>query len=80
MQEKKRIRIGRSAIEAGIAALKNDKTLLLENLRKALRGGYITLEDVQLFPVFEDYRDDPEFKELIRESTLDVNDSDDTEN
>ena len=80
IQDKKRIQIGRSAIEAGIAALKNDKTLLLENLRKAIRGGHITIEDTKLYPVFEDYRDDPEFKEVIRESTLDANDNDDTGN
>lgn len=79
IQDKRRLQIGRSAIGAGIAALKNDKTLLMENLRKAMRDGYITIEDTQLFPVFEDYRDDPEFNEVIRESILDAKDSDDTE-
>ena len=53
------------ALKAGVAALRRDKKAMLRALREALNKGYLSVGDVELYPVFEDYHDDPDFKSLI---------------
>ena len=50
-------------VRAGVAALKGDRESMLEAIRDAL-GQSISPHSLRVFPVFEDYRDDPEFKGL----------------
>ena len=52
------------SLQAGIAALRGDKATMLSRLKSALHK---TISPVQLmvFPVFEDYRDDLDFQELL---------------
>jgi hypothetical protein len=52
------------AFEAGIAALRRDKEKMLRAIKKAL-GTELTKKSVAKFPVFEDYRDDPDLKALL---------------
>ena len=52
-------------IRAGVASLKGDKDEMLLALKESLNKT-ISLEQVRVFPVFEDYRDDPDFLDLIR--------------
>jgi len=53
------------ALVAGVAALRKDKKAMLNKLRKALNKGYLSIEDAKLYPVFEDYYNDTDFKSLI---------------
>jgi len=53
------------ALVAGVAALRKDKKAMLKGLRKALSKGSLSIEDIKLFPVFEDYYKDTDFKLLI---------------
>lgn len=53
------------ALKAGVAALRKDKRGMLKALREALNKGYLSIEDVELYPVFEDYRNDADFKSFI---------------
>lgn len=53
------------ALKAGVAALRKDKKAMLKALRAALNKGYLSIEDVKLYPVFEDYHNDADFKSLI---------------
>jgi hypothetical protein len=55
------------ALKAGVAALRRDKKGMLKALREALNKGYLRIKDVELYPVFEDYRNDADFKSLINE-------------
>ena len=56
-------------IRAGVAALRQDKEEMLKALDEAM---YETLvpEYLKVFPVFEDYREDPDFMELIETATI----------
>ena len=53
------------ALVAGVAALRKDKKAMLKGLRKALNKGSLSIEDIKLYPVFEDYYKDTDFKLLI---------------
>ena len=50
---------------AGIAALEGNKEEMLDAISKALAVGLLTPRNLQEFPVFEDYRNDEDFKNLI---------------
>ena len=49
---------------AGIAALRQDRHAMFAALDEAFPST-ITVEHLKEFPVFEDYRDDPDFIKLI---------------
>ena len=49
---------------AGVAALRGDRDLMLESLRQAV-GTKLSRDDLIVFPVFEEYRDDPEFIAIV---------------
>ena len=51
-------------IRAGVASLKGDKEAMFSALREAWNKT-ISAEQLRVFPVFEDYRDDPDFLDLI---------------
>ena len=51
-------------IRAGVAALRGDRKELFVALNASL-GKSISLENLMTFPVFEDYRDDPDFINLF---------------
>lgn len=50
---------------AGIAALKRDSKKMYEMLDISLSKELLSLEDINVFPVFEDYRGDKDFKQYI---------------
>ena len=52
-----------SNFKAGVAALKGDKDAMLQAIRDGL-GDSLSPNSLRVFPVFEDYREDPEFKGL----------------
>ena len=52
-------------IRSGVAALRGDKEAMFSALNESLYKS-ISPGDLMVFPVFEDYRDDPEFLEFIR--------------
>ena len=52
-------------IRAGVAALRGDREEMFASLKESLHKT-IDPEHLTQFPVFEDYRDDPEFLELIK--------------
>ena len=52
-------------IRAGVAALRGDKQEMFDALHQSLHKT-ITPRQLTQFPVFEDYRDDPDFLEFIR--------------
>ena len=57
-------------IRAGVAALRGDKEGMFAALNQALHKT-ITPQQLTQFPVFEDYRDDSDFLELIRSANAD---------
>jgi len=67
MEREGSIKLYVPALKAGVAALRRDKKTMLKALREALKKGYLSIEDVKLYPVFEDYHDDEDFKLLISE-------------
>ena len=58
------------ALAAGVAALRGDKEAMLSAIGK---DGHRSLGPKQLreFPVFEDYRDDPDFRKLLTDAIID---------
>jgi hypothetical protein len=54
-------------LSAGVAALRKDKRTMLKRLETLLDKGYLSIETIKLYPVFEDYHDDADFKSLISE-------------
>ena len=52
-------------IRAGVAALKGDREEMLVALGECLNET-ISAEDLEVFPVFEDYKDDPAFLEFVK--------------
>ena len=50
-------------VEAGVAALRRDRQRLFAALDESLHKT-ITPKQLRVFPVFEDYRDDPDFRKL----------------
>ena len=52
-------------IKAGVAALRQDKAGMIAALREALMET-LSPESLQVFPVFEDYRNDPDFLKLAK--------------
>ena len=58
-----------AALRAGVAALKKDRKTMFEALEEAL-GETLAPKSLMVFPVFEDYRDDAEFLDLVRMSQL----------
>ena len=56
----------RSNIRAGVAALKGDREGMFEALSEALHNT-IAVEHLLEFPVFEEYRDDPDFLRFVEE-------------
>lgn len=65
----KRIKGGphQPGIAAGVAALRKDKEKMLEMLNIAFNRSLLSIENLKLYPVFEDYRDDTDFKSFISE-------------
>jgi len=55
------------SFRSGIAALRKDKEEMLEMLSLALDNGYISTEQIKMFPVFEDYHNDEDLKKLVQE-------------
>ena len=55
-------------IRAGIAALKGDREEMFLALKEAGLNKTITPESLKVFPVFEDYQDDPDFLEIVKEA------------
>ena len=55
------------SISVGIAALRKNKKEMLKALSIALNKGLISTEHVKIFPVFEDYQNDEDFKKLVRD-------------
>ena len=53
-----------TAIKAGVAALKGEKEEMFIALKDALHKT-IEPENLMVFPVFEDYRDDPDFLKFV---------------
>lgn len=49
---------------AGIAALRNQKDELLRLLEKALEDRAISVDDIEVFPVFEEYHEDRDLMDL----------------
>ena len=59
-----------SAIRAGVAALRGEREEMLSALKRALNRT-ISREQLEVFPVFEDYWADPDFQDLAREANGD---------
>ena len=59
-----------ASIRAGVAALRGDKTTMFTALDESLHKT-ISPKQLRVFPVFEDYRDDPDFISLLRLSEAD---------
>lgn len=51
--------------QAGVAALRGDKDEMLRLLDITLARHLITIDDVRVFPVFEDYREDKDLLKLL---------------
>ena len=54
-----------TAIKAGVAALKEEKEKMFIALKDALHKTILP-ENLMVFPVFEDYRDDPDFLNFVK--------------
>ena len=67
MAEKRSVKLYLPGLAAGVAALRKKKKTMLRRLKKVLDIGYLSIEDVELYPVFEDYHNDVDFKSLINE-------------
>ena len=57
------------ALKAGVAALRGEKQEMLAAIRKALPDN-LGQKQLLEFPVFEDYKDDPEFCQIIADANL----------
>ena len=57
-----------SNIRAGVAALRQDKEEMIEALGDAMFETLVP-ENLKVFPVFEDYREDPDFIKVIEAAT-----------
>ena len=55
------------SLRAGIAALRKDKEEMLKMLSIAVNKGTLSTEHVKMFPVFEDYQNDEDFKKFARD-------------
>lgn len=55
------------SLKAGIAALRKDKKKMLSMLSAVVDKGLLSTEHIKMFPVFEDYRDDQDFKKFIKD-------------
>jgi NAD-dependent SIR2 family protein deacetylase len=55
------------SLRAGIAALRKDKKEMLKMLSIAVNKGILSTEQIKVFPVFEDYRKDEDFKKFTRD-------------
>ena len=56
----KTLGVADSRIKAGVAALRRDKEEMLDSIQ-----GSFSPKELRVFPVFEDYRDDPDFIALL---------------
>ena len=56
-----------ASIRAGVAALRGDKVTMFAALDESLHKT-ISPKQLRVFPVFEDYRDDPDFPSIDRVS------------
>ena len=52
-------------VAAGVAALRKNKPEIFRLLDIALNKKLISIDSIEAFPVFEDYRDDEEFQEFL---------------
>ena len=57
----------RANIKAGVSALRGDKGAMFAALRQCMHSS-ITPKQLLMFPVFEDYQDDPEFLDFVASS------------
>ena len=55
------------AVAAGVAALRKKKPQMFKLLNAALNKKQLSLDDLVLYPVFEDYRPDAEFQKFVTE-------------
>lgn len=55
------------SVAAGVAALNKDKGEMIRLLDIALTKRLISLEGIQIFPVFEDYREEAEFQKFVED-------------
>ena len=55
------------SLRAGIAALRKDKKEMLKMLSIAVNKGLLSTEHIKIFPVFEDYQNDEDFKKFARD-------------
>ena len=55
------------SIRAGIAALRKDKKEMLKMLSVAVNKGIISTEHIKIFPAFEDYKNNEDFKKFVRD-------------
>ena len=60
------------ALRAGIAALRKKKKEMLKMLKVAVDKGLLSTAHVKTFPVFEDYREDEDFKKFVRDREEEV--------
>ncbi len=58
---------GYAELQERLAALRKNKTELIHWLREALRVRQLTPTLVEVFPVFEDYREDPDIINVLSE-------------
>jgi len=54
------------SFRAGIAALRKDKKEMLKMLSIAVNKGLLSTEHIKIFPVFEDYQNDEDFKKFAQ--------------
>lgn len=57
---------------AGIAALRKDKKEMLKMLSIAVNKGLLSTEHIKIFPVFEDYHNNEDFKKFVRDREKEV--------
>ena len=55
-------------LAAGMSALRNNKADMLKHIKRALLQRQITPINVRTYPVFEDYKEDKELEEILREA------------
>ena len=65
VEKRRAVELYLPGIAAGVAALRKDKETMLKMLDMALDKRHLTIENIKLYPVFEDYRNDTDFKSLI---------------
>lgn len=59
------------SIKAGIAALRKKKALMLELIGEALKENQLSVDEVNIYPVFEDYHGDGDFTQLMEKHKKD---------